>query len=118
MEGSPLSLACSRPRSPQTGDWSDSNRAQAPDLSFSSALLADVGRAAVGSVDPQPGFPARPIAILRLKERSPHSPWPTRHGSRLTFGPWQTVYRVFRSWVKDGTWIQIHDRLREQLQAV
>jgi putative transposase len=32
------------------------------------------------------------------------------------FGPWQTVYRVFRSWVKDGTWILIHDRLREQVR--
>ena len=32
------------------------------------------------------------------------------------FGPWQTVYRVFRGWVKDGTWIQIHDRLREQVR--
>lgn len=30
------------------------------------------------------------------------------------FGPWQTVYRVFRTWVKDGTWIHIHDSLREK----
>ena len=32
------------------------------------------------------------------------------------FGPWQTVYRVFRSWVKDGTWIGMHDRLREKVR--
>lgn len=32
------------------------------------------------------------------------------------FGPWQTVYRVFRDWVLDGTWIHIHDKLREQVR--
>ena len=32
------------------------------------------------------------------------------------FGPWQTVYRVFRSWVKDGTWVQMHDHLREKVR--
>jgi len=32
------------------------------------------------------------------------------------FGPWQTVYRVYRSWVKDGTWIGIHDALREKVR--
>lgn len=29
------------------------------------------------------------------------------------FPAWQTVYTYFRSWRKDGTWLQIHDRLRE-----
>ena len=28
------------------------------------------------------------------------------------FPPWQTVYTYFRQWRKDGTWLQIHDRLR------
>jgi putative transposase len=32
------------------------------------------------------------------------------------FGPWQTVYRVFRQWVKDGTWIAVHDSLRERVR--
>lgn len=32
------------------------------------------------------------------------------------FGPWQTVYRVFRTWVQVGTWNRIHDKLREQLR--
>jgi putative transposase len=32
------------------------------------------------------------------------------------FGPWQTVYRVFRTWVRDGTWNRIHDELRERLR--
>ena len=29
------------------------------------------------------------------------------------FPAWQTVYTYFRQWRKDGTWVQIHDRLRE-----
>jgi putative transposase len=27
--------------------------------------------------------------------------------------PWQTVYSYFRTWRKDGTWIRIHDQLRQ-----
>ena len=26
---------------------------------------------------------------------------------------WQTVYTYFRNWRKDGTWLKIHDSLRE-----
>ncbi|MEP0798770.1 transposase, partial [Funiculus sociatus] len=29
------------------------------------------------------------------------------------FPAWQTVYSYFRQWRKDGTWLKIHDRLRE-----
>lgn len=29
------------------------------------------------------------------------------------YGPWQTVYYYFRQWRLDGTWTQIHARLRE-----
>jgi transposase len=29
------------------------------------------------------------------------------------FPPWQTVYTYFRNWRKDGTWLRIHDRMRE-----
>src|SRR5512146_2285245 len=29
------------------------------------------------------------------------------------FPPWQTVYTYFRNWRNDGTWVQIHDRLRD-----
>lgn len=29
------------------------------------------------------------------------------------FPPWQTVYTYFRNWRKDGTWLKIHDSLRE-----
>ena len=29
------------------------------------------------------------------------------------FPAWQTVYTYFRNWRKDGTWIKIHDHLRE-----
>ena len=28
------------------------------------------------------------------------------------FPAWQTVYRYFRAWGKDGTWLVVHDRLR------
>lgn len=31
----------------------------------------------------------------------------------LDFPPWQTVYRYFRQWTKDGTWQRIHDTLRD-----
>ncbi len=29
------------------------------------------------------------------------------------FPPWQTVYTYFRNWRRDGTWVKIHDDLRE-----
>lgn len=29
------------------------------------------------------------------------------------FPAWQTVYTYFRNWRKDGTWIKVHDQLRE-----
>jgi putative transposase len=29
------------------------------------------------------------------------------------FPNWQTVYTYFRNWRKDGTWVRIHDRLRQ-----
>jgi transposase len=29
------------------------------------------------------------------------------------FPAWQTVYTYFRTWRKDGTWLQLHDRLRD-----
>lgn len=29
------------------------------------------------------------------------------------FPPWQTVYTYFYNWRKDGTWLKIHDSLRE-----
>jgi transposase len=29
------------------------------------------------------------------------------------FPPWQTVYTYFRTWRRDGTWVKIHDCLRE-----
>ena len=29
------------------------------------------------------------------------------------FPPWSTVWNYFRTWRDDGTWKQIHDRLRE-----
>lgn len=32
------------------------------------------------------------------------------------FGPWSTVYSVFRSWVKDGHWERIHDILRTKVR--
>ena len=35
-----------------------------------------------------------------------------------SFGPWQTIYGVFRQWVQDGTWEAIHDALRVQVRKV
>lgn len=32
------------------------------------------------------------------------------------FPPFQTVYEYFREWKKDGTWIQVHDTLRERVR--
>ncbi|WP_373530074.1 transposase [Nostoc sp.] len=29
------------------------------------------------------------------------------------FPAWQTVYTYFRNWSQDGTWLHIHDSLRE-----
>jgi transposase len=33
------------------------------------------------------------------------------------FPAWQTVYTYFRNWRIDGTWIEIHDRLRDWTRA-
>ena len=33
------------------------------------------------------------------------------------FPDWQTVYTYFRNWRKDGTWVRIHDRLREWMRV-
>ena len=33
------------------------------------------------------------------------------------FPPWQTVYSYFRGWRKDGTWLRIHDDLREWVRV-
>lgn len=32
------------------------------------------------------------------------------------FPPWETVYRFFRFFQRDGTWERIHDRLRAQVR--
>jgi putative transposase len=32
------------------------------------------------------------------------------------FPPWETVYRYFRFFQRDGTWARIHDRLRAQVR--
>ncbi len=32
------------------------------------------------------------------------------------FPPWETVYYYFAKWQKDGTWIRIHDVLREAVR--
>ena len=32
------------------------------------------------------------------------------------FPPWETVYRYFRYFQRDGTWEKIHDRLRAQVR--
>lgn len=32
------------------------------------------------------------------------------------FPPWETVYRYFRHFQRDGTWKRIHDRLRAQVR--
>ena len=29
------------------------------------------------------------------------------------FSVWQTVYTYFRNWRNDGTWLKIHDQVRE-----
>ncbi len=36
--------------------------------------------------------------------------------SSKEFPYWNTVYRVFRDWKRDGTWSRVHDQLREQVR--
>lgn len=33
------------------------------------------------------------------------------------FPAWQTVYTYFRNWRQDGTWVMLHDRLRDWVRA-
>jgi putative transposase len=30
---------------------------------------------------------------------------------------WQTVYQTFRAWRQDGTWLRIHDQLRDEVRT-
>jgi transposase len=30
---------------------------------------------------------------------------------------WQTAYQTFRAWRKDGTWLRIHDQLRDEVRT-
>src|SRR5919109_371851 len=30
---------------------------------------------------------------------------------------WQTAYQTFRAWRQDGTWVRIHDQLRERVRT-
>lgn len=34
------------------------------------------------------------------------------------YPPWQSVYRYFRQWQRDGTWRRVHDRLRARLRPL
>src|ERR687887_473067 len=48
--------------------------------------------------------------------------WRTRTGAPwrdvpARYGPWQTVYGLFRRWQRDGTWSQILTRLQAQADA-
>jgi transposase len=48
--------------------------------------------------------------------------WRTRTGAPwrdvpARYGPWQTVYGLFRRWQRDGTWQQILTALRAQADA-
>lgn len=33
-----------------------------------------------------------------------------------SFGPWSTVYDIYRRWVKSGLWKKLHDRLRDKVR--
>jgi transposase len=48
--------------------------------------------------------------------------WRTRTGAPwrdvpARYGPWQTVYGLFRRWQRDGTWQQILSQLQAQADA-
>lgn len=48
--------------------------------------------------------------------------WRTRTGAPWRdlpprYGPWQTVYGLFRRWQRDGTWVQILAALQTQAEA-
>jgi putative transposase len=30
---------------------------------------------------------------------------------------WQTAYQTFRAWHRDGTWVRVHDHLRERVRT-
>src|SRR6266704_3166827 len=32
------------------------------------------------------------------------------------FGPWSTIYDIYRHWVKSGRWEKLHDRLRDKVR--
>src|SRR5690348_9880899 len=44
---------------------------------------------------------------------APAAPGAICPASTREYGPWQTVYYYFRQWRREGTWIELHARLRE-----
>jgi transposase len=86
------------------------------------ADLTDEQWAVLESVLPKGKKPGRPakhpkrqlINGIRWRVRT-GSPWrdvPAR------YGPWQTVYGLFRRWQRDGTWAQILTRLQTRAEGL
>lgn len=86
------------------------------------ADMTDAQWAVLESVLPKGKKPGRPpkhpkrqlINGIRWRVRA-GSPWrdvPAR------YGPWQTVYGLFRRWQRDGTWAQILSRLQTRADAL
>src|SRR4029450_783054 len=68
---------------------------------------------------PGGGGPGRARARGRRVRGSPGGPRAGRPGrdGPARYGPWQTVYGLFRRWQRDGTWKRILTQLQAQADA-
>jgi transposase len=68
------------------------------------------------------GQEVRPATHLEQTPADRRIRWRTRTGAPwrdvpARYGPWQTVYGLFRRWQRDGTWQQILTQLQAQADA-
>ncbi len=73
-------------------------------------FLCDLTPEAIGGgTSPRSGFVGSPIAPFSVVLVEGVQ-W---RANLCDFPAWQTVYTYFRNWRFDGTWVKIHDHLRE-----
>lgn len=83
--------------------------------------LTDEQWAALERVLPHPSGRGRPA--LRRRQLIDGIRWRVRTGSPwrdvpACYGPWQTVYGLFRRWQRDGTWVQVVSSAQAAADAV
>jgi transposase len=85
------------------------------------ADLSDAQRAVLEPLLPRGKKPGRPPTWTR-RQLIDGIRWRTRAGSPWRdvperYGPWESVYGLFRRWQRDGTWARLLSRLQARADA-